>query len=181
VHLARALSDGVLGSAYIAIVLYGGVRVLRTALRAGLRSDAARHLDFVSRHGDDINRWLRRGIHAGAFAIWGFYTLAVFGVEDWALGLLGSLPARRPSSAVGVRSATLAFVLTLVGAFLLSRLLRTARTEVVRACPRPRRRTRSPPYSQCCCSFLLAIPRPADLNKVSLLAGPSAWASRPSP
>ena len=39
-HLARALVEGVLGSAYVAIVLYGGVRVLRTA--AACRRCAAR-------------------------------------------------------------------------------------------------------------------------------------------
>jgi small-conductance mechanosensitive channel len=179
VHLARALVDGVLGSAYVAIVLYGGVRVLRTALRAALRTDAARLLGLVRRHGEDINRWLRRGIHAGAFAIWGFYSLSAFGVEDWALARIGSLlGAEAEFGSLGISlSDVLAFALTLAGAFLLSRLLGTIlEDEVVPRLPAGRgvgyALTTTVHYSVLLLGFLLAISAAGvDLNKVSLLAG----------
>jgi small-conductance mechanosensitive channel len=179
VHLARALADGVLGSAYVALVLYGGVRVLRTALRAGLRSAAAHRLALVRRHGDEINRWLRRVIHGTALTIWGFYTLAAFGVDEWALERLGSLlGAEAQFGAVGVSLGdVLAFVLTLVGAFLLSRLLCTIlEDEVVPRLPSVRgvghALTTTVHYTVLLLGFLLAISAAGvDLNKFSLLAG----------
>jgi small-conductance mechanosensitive channel len=178
-HLARALAEGVLGSAYVAVVVYGGVRVLRTALRAGLRSQAAHRLGLVRRHGDDINRWLRRAIHAGAFASWGFFTLTAFGVEDWALELVRSLlGAEAEFGSLGISLGdVLAFALTLVGAWVLSRVLGIiVEDEVVPRLPVGRgvgyALTTTVHYTVLLVGFLLAISAAGvDLNKVSLLAG----------
>jgi small-conductance mechanosensitive channel len=179
VHLSRILTEGVLSSAYVAVVLYGGVRVLRTAVRAALRSEAARRLGLVRRHGSDVNRWLRRAVHAFAFAIWGYFALNAFGVADWALGSVGGvLGAEAQFGSMGVSLGdVLAFVLTLVGAFLLSRLLRTIlEDDVVPRLPAGRgvgyALTTTVHYAVLLLGFLLAISAAGvDLNKVSLLAG----------
>ena len=179
VHLSRLLTEGLLGSAYVAVVLYGGARVLRTALRAGLRSEAARRLGLVRRHGDEVNRWLRRAIHAGAFVGWGYFALANFGVEEWAGELaLSLLGAEAQFGSLGVSLGdVLAFVLTLAGAFLLSRLLRTIlEDDVVPRLPAGRgvghALTTTVHYAVLLLGFLLAISAAGvDLNKVSLLAG----------
>jgi len=179
VHLSRLLAEGVLGSAYVAVVLYGGVRVLRTTLRAGLRSEAARRLGLVRRHGTELYTWLRRAIHAGAFASWGYFTLRVFGVEDWVLGLVsGVLGAEAQFGSLGISLGdVLAFVLTLVGALLLSRVLRTVlEDDVVPRLPAGRgvgyALTTTVHYAVLLLGFLLAISAAGvDLNRVSLLAG----------
>ena len=179
VHLSRLLVEGVLGAAYVAVVLYGGVCVLRTALRAGLRSATAQRLGLVRRHGGEVNTWLRRVIHSAAFVAWGYFTLSAFGVEDWfwerASGLLG---AEAQFGSVGISLGdVLAFVLTLVGALLLSRLLRTVLADdVVPRLPASRgvgyALTTTVHYAVLLIGFLLAISAAGvDLNKVSLLAG----------
>jgi potassium-dependent mechanosensitive channel len=179
VHLSRILAEGVLGSSYVAVVLYGGVRVLRTAVRAVLRSEAARRLGLVRRHAGDLNVWLRRAIHAGAFAIWGYFALNAFGVEDWAQAAAGGvLGAEAQFGSLGISLGdVLAFVLTLAGTFLLSRMLRAILDDDVL----PRVHTArgvahavsaTVHYAVLLLGFLLAISAAGvDLNKVSLLAG----------
>lgn len=179
VHLSRLLVEGVLGTAYAALVLYGGLCVLRTALRAGLRSATAQNLGLVRRHGSEVNAWLRRVLHTGAFVAWGYFALTAFGVADWvwqrATGLLG---AEAQFGAVGVSLGdVLAFVLTLVGAFLLARLLRTLlEDDVVPRLPASRgvayAFTTTVHYAVLLVGFLLAISAAGvDLNRVSILAG----------
>ena len=178
-HLGRLLADGVLGSAYVAVVVYGGVRVLRTALRAALRSERARRLALVNRHGSDVNRWLRRAIHAGAFAAWAYFTLTAFSLDEWALEAASKLfAARAQFGTLGISLGdVIAFVLTLWGAFLLSRLVRTVlQDEVLPRLPTargvPHAVTTTAHYAVLLLGFLLAISAAGvDLNKVSVLAG----------
>jgi small-conductance mechanosensitive channel len=179
VHLSRSLTEGVLGSAYVAVVLYGGVRVLRTVLRAGLRSASARRLGLVRQHGSDLSRWLKRILHVGAFAAWAYFTLVGFGIADWTFASAGSvLGAKAQFGSVGVSLGdVLAFLLTLVGAFLLSRALRTLlEDELLPHLPAGRgvgnALTSTVHYTVLLLGFLLAISAAGvDLNKVSLLAG----------
>jgi small-conductance mechanosensitive channel len=179
VHLSRALVEGVLSAAYTAVVLYGGVRVLRTALRAGLRSASAQQLGLVRHHGTDVNRWLRRGIHAGAFTAWVYFTLAGFGIAAWTVETAGALlGAEAQFGSLGVSLGdVLAFLLTLLGALLLSRVLRTVlEDDVVPRLPAGRgvgyALTTTVHYTVLLLGFLLAISAAGvDLNKVSLLAG----------
>jgi small-conductance mechanosensitive channel len=179
VNLSRVLAEGVLGSSYLAVVLYGGVRVLRTALRAVLRSEAARHLGLVRRHGDDVNRWLRRGVNAAAFLGWGYFALAAFGVEDTVFGGVAAfLGAEAQFGSLGISLGdVLAFVLTLLGALVVSRVLRTIlEDDLVPRLPAGRgvgyALTTTVHYAVLLLGFLLAISAAGvDLNKVSLLAG----------
>jgi small-conductance mechanosensitive channel/predicted nucleic acid-binding Zn-ribbon protein len=179
VHLGRALADGVLGSAYAAAVIYGGVRVVRTVVRAGLRSDTARGLGVVQRHGTEINRWLRRAIHLGAFVGWAYLTLASFGIEDWVLESIDRvLGAEAEFGAVGISLGDLlAFGLTLAGAVLLGRALRVVlEDELVPRLPAGRgvgyALTTTVHYAVLLLGFLLAVSAAGvDLDKISLLAG----------
>ncbi len=179
VHLARALTEGVLGSAYVAVVLYGAVRVVRTAIRAALRSGSAQHLGLVRRHGADVNRWLRRAVNLGALGSWAYFTLVTFGIADWTLEVVGGvLGAEAQFGSLGVSLGDVAaFVLTLVGAFAASRVLRTVlEDDVVPRLPAGRgvgyALTTTVHYVVLLLGFLLAISAAGvDLNRVSLLAG----------
>jgi small-conductance mechanosensitive channel len=179
VNLSRVLAEGVLGSAYLAVVLYGGVRVLRTAVRAVLRSEAARHLGLVRRHGGDVNRWLRRAINTVAFLGWGYFALAAFGVDDAVFGGVAAfLGAEAQFGSLGISLGdVLAFVLTLLGALVVSRVLRTIlEDDLVPRLPAGRgvgyALTTTVHYAVLLLGFLLAISAAGvDLNKVSLLAG----------
>ena len=178
-NLSRVLAEGVLGSAYLAVVLYGGVRVLRTALRAGLRSQTARRLGLVRRHGADVNRWLRRGINAVAFLGWSYFALGAFGLAESVFEAVSAfLGAEAQFGSVGISLGdVLAFLLTLVGALVFSRVLRTVlEDDVVPRLPAGRgvgyALTTTVHYAVLMLGFLLAISAAGvDLNKVSLLAG----------
>ena len=179
VHLARILAEGVLGSSYVAVVVYGGVRVWRTALRAVLRSDAARHLGLIRRHGPEVHAWLRRAVHFTGFAIWGYFALTAFSIDDWVQEVVGGLlGAEAQFGSLGISLGdVLAFVLTLAGTFVLSRVLRTIlEDDVVPRLPAGRgvgyAVTTTVHYAVLLLGFLLAISAAGvDLNKVSLLAG----------
>jgi small-conductance mechanosensitive channel len=179
VHLSRVVASGVLGSAYLAVILYGGVRVLRTAARALLRSDRARRLGLVLRHTAPIERWMRRAIHAGALLAWVTGTVVVFELADTAREALAALVSADLSfGSISVSLGdVLAFLLTLVGSFVLARVLRVVLEEDV--VPRlPARRglgtavTSTVQYAVIGVGFLLAVSAAGvDLNRVSLLAG----------
>jgi small-conductance mechanosensitive channel len=179
VHLARALTEGVLGSAYVAVVLYGAVRVVRTAFRAALRSTSAQRLGLARRHGAELNLWLRRMINLGALGTWAYFTLVGFGIADWTLEAAGGvLGAEAQFGSLGISLGdVMAFVLTLVGAFVVSRVLRTVlEDDVVPRLPAGRgvgyALTTTVHYAVLLLGFLLAISAAGvDLNRVSLLAG----------
>jgi small-conductance mechanosensitive channel len=178
-NLARSLADGVLGAAYAGVVLYGGARILHTLLRAGLRSRLARGLGLVRRHGREVANWSQRLIDAGAWLAWLVLSLAAFGVAEWTGARLGDvLGAEASFGAIAISLGdVLAFALTVVGALVLSRLLRTVLEDDVL----PRVRTaRGVPlavtstvhYVVLFLGFVLAISAAGvDLNRVSLLAG----------
>jgi potassium efflux system protein len=179
VNLSRVLLEGVLASAYLAVVLYGGVRVLRTVLRALLRSAAAQRLGVVRRNSGPLNAWIRRILHAFGMAAWAYFSLGAFGLLDtafeWASRTLG---AEAKFGAVGVSLGdVLAFVVTLAGAWLVSRALRTVlEDDVVPRLPASRgvayALTTTVHYAVLLVGFLLAISAAGvDLNRVSILAG----------
>jgi potassium-dependent mechanosensitive channel len=179
VNLARVLLEGVLGSAYLAVVLYGGVRVLRTVLRALLRSAAAQRLGVVRRNSAALNLWIKRILHTFAFAVWGYFALGAFGLQDaffeWARRVLGA-EAKFGTAGVSLGDV-LAFVLTLAGAWFVSRAIRTLlEDDVVPRLPAGRgvayALTTTVHYSVLLVGFLLAISAAGvDLNRVSILAG----------
>ncbi len=179
VHLSRVVAEGVLTSSYLAVILYGGARVLRTAARALLRSAPAQRLGLVRQHAAAIGDWTRRGIHAAAVLAWLAGSMFAFGLDAAlreALGALLSAEASFGSVSVSLGDV-LSFLLTLVGAFVLARVLRVVLEEDV--VPRlPARRglgtavTSTVQYAVIGVGFLLAVSAAGvDLNRVSLLAG----------
>ncbi|MEN8160181.1 MAG: mechanosensitive ion channel domain-containing protein, partial [Myxococcota bacterium] len=178
-NLARGLADGVLGSAYLAVVIYGGARILRTLLRAGLRSRAARQLGLVRRHGLQVADWSRRIIDAVALVGWLALALRSFGAAEWTFARLTAvLGAEASFGSIAVSLGDLlAFAVTLVGAVALSRLLRTVlEDDVLPRIPTsrgvPLAVTSTVHYVVLFLGFLLAISAAGvDLNRVSLLAG----------
>jgi small-conductance mechanosensitive channel len=178
-NLARGLTDGVLGAAYLAVVLYGGARILRTLVRAALRSSAANHLGLVRRHGLEVANWSRRGIDFATALAWLYFALGAFGLAEWTgeriAGLLGA-EASFGTIAVSLGDV-LAFAATVVGALALSRLLRTIlEDDVLPRLPSargvPLAITSTVHYVVLFLGFLLAISAAGvDLNRVSLLAG----------
>jgi len=179
VHLSRVVADGVLTASYLAVILYGGARVLRTAARALLRSDRARRLRLVRQQAVTIGNWTRRAIDAAAVAAWVVGTLGGFGLQDAVRdGIEALLSADASFGPVSVSLGdVLAFLITLVGSFLLARALRAVLEEEV--VPRlPARRglgtavTSTVQYAVIGVGFLLAVSAAGvDLNRFSLLAG----------
>ncbi len=178
-NLARALADGVLGAAYVAVVLYGGARILRTLVRAGLRSRAANRLGLVRRHGPQVADWSRRLIDLAALLAWLFLGLTAFGLAGWTGERIAAvLGAEASFGAIAVSLGdVLAFAATVVGALALSRLLRTIlEDDVLPRMPSargvPLAITSTVHYVVLFLGFLLAISAAGvDLNRVSLLAG----------
>jgi small-conductance mechanosensitive channel len=179
VNLSRVVASGVLGSAYLAVILYGAVRVLRTAARALLRSERARRLGLVRHRAASIGDWTRRTINGAALLAWAAWTVVAFGIDDSLREALASvLSAGASFGAVEVSLGdVLAFLITLVGSFLLARVLRVVLEEDV--VPRlPARRgigtavTSTVQYAVIGVGFLLAVSAAGvDLNQFSLLAG----------
>jgi small-conductance mechanosensitive channel len=179
VNLSRVVASGVLGSAYLAVILYGAVRVLRTAARALLRSDRARRLGLVRHRAASIGDWTRRAIHGAALLAWAAWTAVAFGIDDSLREALASALSAEASfgSAKVSLGDVLAFLLTLVGSFVLARVLRVLLEEDV--LPRlPARRgigtaiTSTVQYAVIGVGFLLAVSAAGvDLNQFSLLAG----------
>jgi small-conductance mechanosensitive channel len=133
VSLAKLLTNGTLNSAYVAVILFAGVLVLRGIGIAALRTPTARKSRAVRSHTEAIRRRVRRGIHLVAFLVWGWATLSLFNL----FGLLrdGIVAALQKQWAFGSMSVSLggvlAFVLTLYVSVLLSRFIRFVLNEDV--------------------------------------------------
>ncbi len=126
--LAHLLGNGTLRSAYAAIVLYGGARVVRAGLRAAALSEAASQLRVLRDHGDAMQRGAARLVNFAALALWASLTLGGFGVWDAFTRLARA--AWEQQLAYGSLAISLGdvltFVLTLWAAWALSRLIRFA-------------------------------------------------------
>jgi small-conductance mechanosensitive channel len=123
--------------------------------------------------------WMRRTIHGGALLAWLAWTAVAFDLGDTVREAIGSLLSAEASfgSAKVSLGDVLAFLLTLVGSFLVARVLRVVLEEDV--VPRlPARRglgtavTSTVQYAVIGVGFLLAVSAAGvDLNQFSLLAG----------
>ena len=124
--LARLIGDGVLRSAYAAMLLYASVRVADGLLAWALRSWPLLRLQMVRRHRGLLERRIRRLFRWAAAIGWAASTVGFLNLLE---------PLRAVASAVLSASVTrgtlsislgdvLAFVLTVVLAFLVSRFVR---------------------------------------------------------
>jgi len=179
ISLAGLLGSGLIGSAFMLMMLYAALRVADGLLAFALRVWPLRRLGMVERHRDLLERRAHRllcWIMAGAWAV---TTLRNVGLLDLALALGGAaLATELRRGAIGISLGdVLAFVLTVWLAFLVSAFIRFVLEEDVY----PRLRlTRGLPhvissllhYAILFLGFLLAVAAlGVDLNKVTILVG----------
>jgi len=122
----RLVGGATLTSVYIAIILYAAARAAEAALEASFHTAPARKLSFVRRRRDAVLRVTGRYASVLAMIYWGYLTLHLFDLSEPASDLMRSI--LDASLGVGEIQVSLgdmfAFILTIVLAFGLSRLIR---------------------------------------------------------
>jgi small-conductance mechanosensitive channel len=126
VALARALVEGLLGSTYVAVVLYGVSRVLVMIVAILVRGSLARRLRVVRAHGRMLERRSRRAISWLATAAWAWVSLGLFEIRDTVVGGVSAWlaePIELGAATISLGNAA-AFLLALLVTVLFSRGLR---------------------------------------------------------
>jgi potassium efflux system protein len=132
-RLGRLLASGVLGSAYLALLLAANVRVLTGVAALFFRMWPIRLLGMVQHHRDLLERRTHRVLVWLAVGVWTLRSLGYVGLLGpvWVLGQsLLAAKVERGAFSISVEDV-LAFVLTLWLAYLLSAFLRFALEEEV--------------------------------------------------
>jgi potassium-dependent mechanosensitive channel len=126
VSLSSLLTNGVVSSAFVAIVLFASVVVIRAGIVALFQTGLLQHLNLVRWHGPAIDAWLMRILQLLVLAGWLVATARQFRVHDVAGKVLGSI--LYSSASIGTVQISLADVLGFIVAIwlgvLLSRFLR---------------------------------------------------------
>jgi small-conductance mechanosensitive channel len=179
VALSRLLADGIFTSAYLATIIYGGLRILRAAWRAFLRSRVADRLHMVRRHGVLLAERGVRLLNALAIAAFTVGVFRSFGLAADALAFIENLLSA--TAAFGTVSISLgdlvSFALIVALTIGLSRLLRFVLDEDV--LPRAVQRrgvghaiSATAQYVILGAGFMLALAAAGiDFNRFTLLAG----------
>jgi small-conductance mechanosensitive channel len=123
---ALLLGDGVLGIAYIGVLLFGALRSIDAVLRVSLNTERARSLGFVRRRSQLVIRWSMRVLTLATLLFWVDRALDLFAIHTpvmvFAESLLGA------SLSVGAIAISLgdvlAFAFTLLAAWIFSRVTR---------------------------------------------------------
>jgi potassium efflux system protein len=177
--LGRLVGEGVLGSAYAAVIWFAVARVLQLLSEAALATGAAKRTRLVQVRGDAIRRRVDRLVGAAGLLLWGWVTLRMFGLGD----LLGSSSRWLLASRLHVGSVTLslgdvlAFGVTVWLALWASRMLRALledevlpRAHLARGVPHSIAALAQ--YTVLLIGFLLAVAAAGfDWSRVTLLAG----------
>lgn len=126
VSLANLISDGVLRSAYYAVVLVAAALVVETAVTALLRARLVARLRIVALHSARLGRHVASAVRLAATLGWVVATLFAFGALGTGVDAVTTVLGTRWT--VGSTSIALgdvvAFVLVLGAALLLSRVMR---------------------------------------------------------
>ncbi|HEX9445932.1 MAG TPA: mechanosensitive ion channel domain-containing protein [Candidatus Binatia bacterium] len=126
VTLANLVGNAMLGSAYLAIILYALMEILDGLVVLALRVRPLAYLGLVRRHGPLVRRRARRVLQALAVVLWLFGTLNRLLLRDRLSAALGGL--LEAEIGVGFLHLTLgdvlSFGLTVWAAFLVSRFTR---------------------------------------------------------
>jgi potassium-dependent mechanosensitive channel len=85
VSLSGLLTNGVVSSAFVAIVLFAGVVVTRAAIIALFQTHLMQRLNLVRWHGAAVDHWMMRILPLVALAVWVLTTTRLFRIEE-ALG-----------------------------------------------------------------------------------------------
>ncbi len=127
VRLARLLGDGTLRSGYALVGAYALMRILDGLVVLGLRLRPFRALRVVDHRRARISAAVRRLLRAGVLALWIVVALGIYQIREpvWKIAL-GVFGAELRVGALGLSLGdVLAFLVTLVVSYLLSRLVRT--------------------------------------------------------
>ena len=125
-RLSLLVGEGTLRSAYLAVTLYGGLRVVDGLLLGLLSFGPLTRLRLVANHRALLWKRLRRWLHWATFLLWGLESLRGFALREPVLDALARL--FRATLKIGALELSLAnlvtFGLTVWASFLLSRLIR---------------------------------------------------------
>jgi small-conductance mechanosensitive channel len=125
VRLSALLGDGVLSSAYLAVVLYAAAHVADGVVAVLLRTRPANSLRAIRSHRPLIRRRIHRAVRFGGLIVWAAATLDLFAVQEEIFGALRVVLTATLS--VGSLDLSLgdlvAFGVTVWAAFLLSRFV----------------------------------------------------------
>lgn len=126
VSLATLLGDGILRSAYVAVILYALFRTLDGLIFSGLRLPLLARLGFVQRHHDAVRHALRRGLKWMGILVWTLFTLELFALRAPLVERLRAVLAANLT--VGSITVSVGNVFTVVftvwAAFFVSRVVR---------------------------------------------------------
>lgn len=91
VALSGLLTNGVIVSAFVAIVLFGGVVVARSTLVALFQTRALQRLNVVRWHTPTLDRWIMRILPLAALVVWSSAVARTFRIEAALGGLLDTV------------------------------------------------------------------------------------------
>lgn len=126
VSIAGLVGDAVLGSAYVAIILYAAVRIADGLIIFALRIRPLSLLGMVRRHRRLVRSRVQRTLRWIAALMWVLYTLELFALRAPVTeNIRAALSARLEVGELNISLGNIvAFVVTVWVAFLLSRFLR---------------------------------------------------------
>ncbi len=126
VSIAGLVGNAVLGSAYVAIILFAAVRIADGLIMFILRVHPISLLGMVRSHRRLLRQRVQRTLRWIAAVLWGLYTLELFSLRAPASeNIRAALSARLEVGALNISLGNIvAFVVTVWVAFLLSRFLR---------------------------------------------------------
>lgn len=126
VSIARLAGDAVLGSAYVAVILYAAVRTADGVIMFGLRIRPLSLLGIVRHHRRLLRRRVQLTLRGIAIFLWVLFTLEMFSLRTPAAEYIRrALSARLEVGQLSISLGNIvAFIVTVWLAFLLSRFLR---------------------------------------------------------
>ena len=126
VSIARLAGDAVLGSAYVAVILYAAVRTADGVIMFGLRMRPLSLLGIVRHHRRLLRRRVQLTLRGIAIFLWVLFTLEMFSLRTPAAEYIRrALSARLEVGQLSISLGNIvAFIVTVWLAFLLSRFLR---------------------------------------------------------
>lgn len=178
-RLALFIGSGILGSVFVALVLYAGVLVSSALVAVGLCSRPFRDLRMVQRHRPILEQRARGVLRWLAIVGWAIFALRHFGLWHSAVDLSGAALAAelsRGSLSVSL-GGVLVFVATVAATFVLSGIVRFVLQEEVYPRLAPERTLPHAiftlvHYALLLAGFLIGLAvLGVDLTKITILAG----------
>ena len=125
VALSKLIGNGLLLSAYLALILYAIVRIVEGLVAGALSIPPLNRSGMVSRHRALLQHHIMQVLHWAAVALWVVFVLGVLSVRDTVMAFLRTIwDAHLQYRALHVSVGdVLIFVLTVGASFLISRVL----------------------------------------------------------